>query len=122
MGSTMAKVGLVFSGRYLQHNTNPYRMPLSGGTLPFVEQVDHPSNPRLVERTLKLLDMTDMRLHLDSISPYAAPETMLTAYHTPEYIERVRALSATGGGDAGQGAPVGSDSFNIALLAAGGAM
>jgi acetoin utilization deacetylase AcuC-like enzyme len=118
----MPTVGLVYSGRYLQHNTNPYRLPISGEPLPFVEQVDHPSNPRLVERTMKLLDMSDIGQHLQMISPYSAPEPMIALYHTQEYIERVAALSETGGGDAGQGAPVGVDSYQIALLAAGGAM
>ncbi len=118
----MATVGLVYSGRYLQHNTNPYRLPLTGGPLPFVEQVDHPSNPRLVERTMKLLDMSNIGEHLQMISPYAAPESIITSYHTQEYIEHVAKLSESGGGDAGQGAPVGIDSYEIALLAAGGAM
>ncbi|HUG14624.1 MAG TPA: class II histone deacetylase [Thermomicrobiales bacterium] len=118
----MTQVGLVFSGRYLQHNTNPYRLPLSGGRLPFVESVDHPSNPRLVERTMKLVDMSDINRHILPISPYAAPVEAVMTYHTPEYVERVRQLCASGGGDAGQGAPVGADSFDIALLAAGGVM
>ncbi|MEX1157770.1 MAG: class II histone deacetylase, partial [Thermomicrobiales bacterium] len=83
---------------------------------------DHPSNPRLVERTIKLLDMSEIGQRLQMISPYSAPEPMIALYHTQEYIERVAALSEAGGGDAGQGAPVGPDSYVIALLAAGGAM
>jgi acetoin utilization deacetylase AcuC-like enzyme len=118
----MEDAGLVFSSRYLQHNTNPYRLPQSGRTLPFVEQVDHPSNPRLVERTLKLIEMTELGRHLRRISPYAAPVDALTAYHSVEYIRRVQELCASGGGETGQGAPVGPDSYEIALLAAGGAM
>lgn len=118
----MTNVGLVFSGRYLQHNTNPYRLPTSGNPLPFVEHVDHPSNPRLVERTLKLLDMSDISHNLLRISPYPAPVSALTAYHTEEYIEYVEKTCASGGGDAGEGAPVGPDSFIVSQLAAGGAM
>jgi acetoin utilization deacetylase AcuC-like enzyme len=118
----MPEVGLVYSGQYLQHNTNPYRLPMSGKPLPFVEMVDHPSNPRLVERTLKLLDMTSINHYLLRISPYAAPIEALTVYHTLDYIEAVEELCARGGGDAGQGAPVGPDSYAVALLAAGGAM
>lgn len=118
----MAKVGLVFSHRYLQHTTNPYRLPLSGNPLPFVEAVDHPSNPRLVERTLKLLDMSDIDRHIVPIAPYLAPVEAVTAYHTAEYVAGIRDLCAAGGGDAGQGAPVGPDSYEIALLAAGGVM
>ena len=47
------RTGLVFSDRYLQHNTNPLRLPTSGQPLPFVEPIDHYSNPRLAERTKK---------------------------------------------------------------------
>ena len=118
----MTNVGLVYSGRYLHHNTNPYRLPLSGLPLPFVEQVDHPSNPRLVERTMKLLDMTGLGDRFKRISPYPAPVDAVTTYHTPEYVERVRAVAASGGGETGQGAPIGADSYDIALLAAGGGM
>lgn len=118
----MENVGLVFSGRYLQHNTNPYRLPISGHPLPFVEQVDHPSNPRLVERTLKLLDMSDISQHLLRVSPYPAPMEAMAEYHPVEYVERIREIAARGGGDAGLGAPVGPDSYIVALLAAGGAM
>jgi acetoin utilization deacetylase AcuC-like enzyme len=46
----------------------------------------------------------------------------VTAYHTPEYVERVRQICADGGGDTGEGAPAGISSYEIALLAAGGGM
>jgi acetoin utilization deacetylase AcuC-like enzyme len=118
----MPEVGLVYSGQFLQHNTNPYRLPISGSPLPFVEMVDHPSNPRLVERTLKLLDMSSISNHLLRVSPYSAPIEAITTYHALDYVEAVEELCLRGGGDAGQGAPVGPDSYGVALLAAGGAM
>ncbi|HET9014805.1 MAG TPA: class II histone deacetylase [Thermomicrobiaceae bacterium] len=114
--------GLVFSDRYLQHATNPSRLPKSGRPLPFVEPVDHPSNPRLVERTKKLIDLTGLGHDLTPVAPYPATEADLTAYHTPEYVARVRDLCESGGGDTGQGAPVGPDSWEIALLSTGGVM
>lgn len=114
--------GLVYSDRYLQHNTNPFRLPTSGNPPPFVEPVDHPSNPRLVERTKKLLDYTGLSQRLLPVAPYPATEEDLTAYHTREYVRRVQAICAAGGGETGQGAPAGPDSYDIALLAAGGVM
>ena len=113
--------GLVFSDRYLQHNTNPYRL-VSGATLPFVEPVDHPSNPRLVERTKKLLDYTGLAKELVRVDPYLATPDDLAPFHPTDYVDRIREISESGGGDAGQGAPVGADSYEIALLAAGGVM
>ncbi|MDI3305765.1 MAG: class II histone deacetylase [Acetobacteraceae bacterium] len=114
--------GLVFSERYLQHSTNPYRLWGSGKPLPFVEQVDHPSNPRLAQRTKHLIDLTGLGARLVPIEPYPATEADLTAYHTPAYVRRVQELCAAGGGDTGEGAPAGPGSYEIALLAAGGVM
>ncbi|MCM8750086.1 class II histone deacetylase [Thermomicrobiaceae bacterium CFH 74404] len=115
-------VGLVFSDRYLQHDVGPYRLPGSGRPLPFVELVDHPSNWRLVARTKKLLDLTGLSRSLVPIPPYLAGESDLGRVHAADYIARVEAIAGSGGGDAGQGAPVGPDSYEIARLAAGGAM
>lgn len=115
------KVGLVFSDRYLQHNTNPLRLR-SGQPLPFVEAVDHYSNPRLVERTKKLIDLTGLGSRLVRVEPYPASIEAVTAYHDPEYVARVEALCRAGGGETGQGAPAGIDSYDIALLSAGGVM
>lgn len=113
--------GLVFSDRYLQHNTNPFRLP-SGATLPFVEPVDHPSNPRLIERSKKLLDYTGLTRELARVDPYPATPEDLAVFHPLSYVDKIRHISEAGGGDAGQGAPVGADSYEIALLAAGGVM
>ncbi|HEU5422135.1 MAG TPA: class II histone deacetylase [Nitrolancea sp.] len=113
--------GLVFNDRYLQHNTNPYRLR-SGAPLPFVEAVDHYSNPRLVERTKKLLDLTGLSAKLTPIAAYPATVEDLAAYHDLDYVRRVEALCRAGGGETGQGAPAGADSYEIARLAAGGVM
>ena len=118
----MPRVGLVGSERFLHHNTNPFRLPVSGEALPFVEQVDHFSNPRLVERTAKLLSVTQAYEWLTPIAPFPASVEALAAYHTVEYIEFVRELCLAGGGETGQGAPVGRDSYDVAVLAAGGAI
>src|SRR6185437_16380682 len=98
--------GLVFDDRYLQHNTNPFRLP-SGKPLPFVEPVDHPSNPRLVERTKKLLDYTGLARELVPVDPYPATVEDLSVFHPADYVDLIRGISEAGGGDAGQGAPVG---------------
>lgn len=114
--------GLVYSDRYLQHNTNPYRISPSGRPLPFVEQVDHPSNPRLVVRTKKLLDLTGLGRQMIRIEPRFATIEEIERYHVPDYVGRVEEICAAGGGDTGQGAPAGPDSYEIALLSAGGVM
>lgn len=112
--------GLVFDDRYLQHNSNPLRLPVSRNPLPFVEPVDHPSNPRLVERTMKLLGMTGLLDQLVRIPGQRATEDDLLVYHTEWYLQHVREVCEAGGGDAGTGAPMGKDSYEVAMHSAGG--
>ena len=99
-----AKAGLVFSHRYTQHNTNPYRMR-SGERLPFVEQVDHMSNPRLIDRTMHLVDLSGLSDHVTHIEPYLASEEAILSCHTPELLNRVKEADAAGDGDAGREGP-----------------
>lgn len=113
-------IGLVFDDRYLQHNSNPLRLPVSKQPLPFVEPVDHPSNPRLVERTMKLLGMTGLLDDLVRVPGQRASEEDLLVYHTEWYLQHVRSICESGGGDAGVGAPVSFDSYEVAMHAAGG--
>jgi len=89
---------------------------------PFVEPILHPSNYRLVMRSKHLLDLTGLISRMRRIEPRPATVEELTLFHTPAYVERVRQLSVRGGGEAGEHAPVGAGSYEIALLAAGGAI
>ena len=118
--SEQPRTGLVFDDRYLQHNSNPLRLPKSREPLPFVEAVDHPSNPRLVERTMRLLGPTGLQDQLKRISGQRVTEEDLLVYHTEWYLEHVRKTCDAGGGDAGQGAPIGRGSYEVAMHAAGG--
>jgi acetoin utilization deacetylase AcuC-like enzyme len=120
MANGQKSTGLVFDDRYLQHNSNPMRLPKSKQPLPFVEPVDHPSNPRLVERTMKLLGMTGLLDGLVRIPGQRAREEDLLVYHTEWYLNHVREICAAGGGDTGQGAPAGPDSYEVSMHAVGG--
>lgn len=115
-------VGFVYNERYLQHNPGLELFPGASAPVPapFVEPVLHPSNHRLVMRTKHLMDLSGLMEHVRLIEPNPATPEQLAAFHTPEYIEHVRQLSRQGQGDAGEHAPVGPGSFEVALLAAGG--
>ncbi|MBS1212414.1 MAG: Histone deacetylase [Proteobacteria bacterium] len=117
-------VGFVFDDRYLQHNPGPEVFWTEQGPMaaPFVEPILHPSNYRLVMRTKHLLDLTGLSSRLLRIEPDPATVEQLTLFHTPEYVDHVRQLSVKGHGYAGEHAPVGPGSYEIALLSAGGAI
>jgi acetoin utilization deacetylase AcuC-like enzyme len=113
---------VVYDDRYLQHNPGLYVMGAARQPTPFVDPILHPSNHRLVMRTKQLLDRTGLSQRLLPIAARSATEHDLAAYHTPTYIEFVRQLCAAGGGDTGEGAPASLESYEVALLAAGGGM
>ncbi len=115
--------GQVFSHHYLQHNPGFLQIATPNSLVgPWVEPDLHPSNHRLVMRTQHLVDLSGLAGQLTDIHPRPATDAELLAYHSETYLERVRALDAAGGGEAGDGALMGPGSLAIARLAAGGVM
>jgi acetoin utilization deacetylase AcuC-like enzyme len=114
--------GFVFDDRYLDHDPGVWNLPGSTQTFPFQEPVLHPSNHRLAQRTKQLVDLTGLGQSLVQIAPRMAEESDLTVYHTPAYVEKVRQIAASGGGETGAGAPASAASYDVARLAAGGGM
>lgn len=117
-----ARAGLVFHDRYLQHNTGLAKIGLPLQAYPYAEPEPHVSSPRTVSRARHLIDLSGLARRLVEVPARYAVEEDLTAFHTPEYVERVRAIAAAGGGDTGVNAPLGPDGYEIALLAVGGAL
>jgi acetoin utilization deacetylase AcuC-like enzyme len=116
------RTGLVFHDRYLQHNTGISKTGTPLRPYPFAEPEPHISSPRTVGRAKHLLDLSGLGERLRSIPARYATEEDLRLVHTAEYIAHVRAVAAGGGGDAGVNAPLGADGYDIARLAAGGAL
>ena len=115
--------GQVFSHRYLQHNPGALGISTPNSLVgPWVEPDPHPSNHRLVMRTQQLIDLCGLADRLAEIAPRPATDEEILAYHSPEYLDRITALDAAGGGEAGDGALMGPGSLAIARLAAGGVM
>lgn len=116
----MDTTGLVCHEHYFWHHTGA-----SAGPLPYglTLQPDlHPEQPQTKRRLLGLLEVSGLLEQLQRIKPRPATSQEILAYHTPEYVERVRHLSAGVGGDAGELTPMGTGSYEIALLAAGGCL
>jgi acetoin utilization deacetylase AcuC-like enzyme len=110
--------GLVFHERYLWHDTgNGWIIPNDGAVL---QPFEHPENPETKRRMLNLWRTAGVLDHLTPITPRPATVDEVRRVHTPEHVERVAALSAAGGGDAGGLSPMGLGSYEIAMLAAGG--
>ena len=115
-----ARTGLVAHERFFWHDTCGSVARTDAG--PFEQPARHPEHPDTKRRLLGMLEVSGLLDQLLRIGPREATMEELRRFHTQPYIDRVRALSAATGGEAGESAPVGRGSYEIALLGAGGCL
>ena len=114
------RTGLVFHELYLWHNTQNWAQIFPPGL--DVQPGEHAENPETKRRLKNLLEVSGLTDKLVALKPRPATLAELLRVHTNEHIENIRSLSMAGYGNAGGLTPMGSGSFEIALLAAGGAI
>ena len=112
--------GLVAHERYFWHDTG------SGAgfssTNQYMQPDRHPEAPSTKRRLLALLEVSGIADHLVRIKPRPAEREELLYFHTPGYVDQVRALSAANGGPLGDSVTIGAGSYEIAALSAGGCL
>ncbi|GIM44732.1 acetylpolyamine aminohydrolase [Collibacillus ludicampi] len=116
----MRKTGFVCDESYFWHDTGNGALFLPPGG--WVETDVHSENPATKRRFKNLLERSGLMAKLVQIAPRPATREEIQLYHTPDYVEKVKHLSDTTGGDAGELALVGSGSYEIAVLSTGGAI
>ena len=112
--------GFVFHELYLWHNTGNAAMFYPSSLT--VQPGEHAENPETKRRMKNLLEVSGLTDHLVSLKPRPATDDELARFHTRDHIAKIRTMSAAGGGDASELTPLGAGSFEIAKLAAGGAI
>lgn len=112
------RTGLVAHEHYFWHHTGASAGPLPYGLV--IQPDAHPESPATKRRLLGLLEVSGLLAQMERIEPRLATDAELGYFHTPDYIARVEALSNGVGGDAGELTPIGTGSFHIAKLSAGG--
>jgi acetoin utilization deacetylase AcuC-like enzyme len=120
VGSTKRRTGLVYHERYLWHFPGAAASVIPAGGM--VEPGPHAESPERIRRIHALIDVSGLGDELLRLRPRPATAEELERFHTAGYVERVKQLSDAGFGDAGEYAPVGPSSFEIASLAAGGCL
>jgi len=80
----------------------------------------HPENRTRLERTRALLEETGMLDRLTHIPARPATREELTRVHRPAYVDQVEQISDRGGGYLDPDTYTSADSFQAALMAAGG--
>ncbi len=114
------KTGFLYDESYFWHDTGNGAICLPPGG--WIEADEHGESPKSKRRVKNLLERSGFIDELEIIKPRAATREEIEMNHTPAYVEKVKQLSDTTGGDAGDLAIVGTGSYEIALLSAGGAI
>jgi acetoin utilization deacetylase AcuC-like enzyme len=114
----MARTTLTWTERFGVHDMGDWAIYVPPVGL--VEPDVHIDNPKRTARFRRLIAKVGLDERLDIVSPRRATVDELTAVHSPEHVERMRAVSEAGGGDAGGGfTPMNAESYDLALLSAG---
>ncbi|HKF77163.1 MAG TPA: class II histone deacetylase [Candidatus Dormibacteraeota bacterium] len=112
--------GLVWHELYMWHDTGTAAWVLPAGLT--VQPLGHIESADSKRRFRNLLEVSGLLDRLVQLRPRPATEAEILRLHTPEYLERIKRMSAERGGDAGELTPFGAGSYEIALLAAGGCL
>lgn len=99
------RVGSVYSSRYLQHKTG-----------------NHVESPNRLRAITSMLQSSGLNDRIASFHPRPATLEEISRVHSPEHIAQVREAAAGGGGWLDADTLMSRASFDVALLAAGGAI
>jgi acetoin utilization deacetylase AcuC-like enzyme len=113
-----SRTGFVWHERYAWHDARG--MMDSVGPEALFEPEPSLERGATKRRLRNLVDASGLLAELVAIPPRPASDAQLARAHDPAYVERIRAASAAGGGDAGGYTPFGRGTYEIAALAAGG--
>lgn len=113
--------GFVWHESYAWHDTGTPALfvPADGKTVqPDVSGDD----PEVKRRFKNLLEVSNLWESLNHIKPRQATEEDILRFHTKAYLQRVKELSLSGGGEVSPMTVCGPNSYEIALLSAGGVL
>ena len=117
------KSAFFFDELSLWHSAGLHALTLPvGGWVQPPAAAGHAESPETKRRLKSLLDVSGLTRHLQVRSAVAATDEDLLRVHTPDYLQRFKAMSDAGGGELGPNAPIGPGSYEIARLSAGLAM
>lgn len=124
MTSTAPKVGYIWNTLYSWVDTGTggfFPSDPSTGSQPISHHIAHSDTKRRLNELIQVSQLRDRLTHMDAAY---ATEADILRVHTQDYLDGIQAQSALAkGGDGGDGATAfGKGGYEIALLAAGGAI
>ena len=116
----MRKTAFICDESYFWHDAGSAALVLPPGG--YIQPDGSAESPDSKRRFKSLMEKSGLYDKLSLIKPSPATEEQLKYFHTGAHIENVKKLSKSGGGDCGALAMVGNGSYEIALMAVGGAI
>ncbi|HEY8291051.1 MAG TPA: histone deacetylase [Thermomicrobiales bacterium] len=101
----MNRTPIVYSDHYLDHHTGP-----------------HPETERRLVAIIEHLDAEGLLVDRPLLTPTNAPREAILRVHDAAYVDALERFCAAGGGWLEPSTVVSAESFDVALLAAGGAI
>lgn len=98
-----AATGFVYHADYLRHDTGY-----------------HPENAERLRSMMRRFEEQGLTEKIEQVLPTAASQELIEYVHDAAYVKTVEALCKTGGGMLDLDTPLSRDTYDIALLAAGG--
>ncbi|MBT3265938.1 histone deacetylase [Candidatus Poribacteria bacterium] len=96
----------VYDAEYLTHDTG----------------FGHPERPQRLRAIQEALETSGLDSTLKHVAPRRATVDDLARVHHGDHIEAIREMSAAGGGRLGYDTPLSAESYDVALLSAGGVL
>lgn len=112
------KTGFLCHELYMWHDTGTASLYLRPGLT--VEPEEHAESPKTKRRMRNLLEVSGLLDGLQLLKPRPASLEEVCRFHSRDYVARIKSMSDSTGGDAGELTPFGPGSYEIALLSAGG--
>jgi acetoin utilization deacetylase AcuC-like enzyme len=100
------KIGFIYDDIYLEHTTSPF----------------HPESPARLKVILSHLEKQNWKDQILRYKPKKAEVEEILLVHTAEHIKKIDSLCQRGGARLFDGTDFGSNSYEVALWAAGGAI
>ncbi|KAA0274400.1 MAG: class II histone deacetylase [Acidobacteria bacterium] len=117
-GRASRRTGFVWNEAYMWHTTGMGAAFLpAGGPLEPEEHIERPAPKR---RLRNLLELSGVLEELVTIPSRPASDAELERVHHADHVALVESVSAAGGGEVGEEAPIGPGGAAVARLAAGG--
>ncbi|WP_338601658.1 class II histone deacetylase [Saccharopolyspora sp. SCSIO 74807] len=116
--------GYVWHSLYGWHDTGSAAGLFGASPLRGIQPGQHFEHPDTKRRLHELVESSGLLEELTRIEPVCVEPEQVLRVHDGSYLEKLREASASGGGALGKqgSSPFGRDSYDIALLAAGGTL